>query len=477
MHWSLPRGRQAAYLKLISLITRSIETGELLPGSQLPPERQLAQLLQINRSTVQHAFSELVSRGILVRKIGSGTWVNSGKWGVLSQGVNWQSYLTTGRLSDPDNYMVRMRKLEQTTTALNLSHSSIITALALPITLEDLPGHQLMEQESDVSISGSPNLKHQLTRILTPYLRQSAGNSQLLITSGAHQAFYLIVQGLLSYGDAIAIEEPSYFYQLSLFQAAGIRVFGIPLKKNGSLDLKTLRQIYYQHHLRFLFVNPTGQNPTGQTMTLTDRQLLVQCCQQLKLPIVEDDPLGITNAVTGDPVVALKALDPDNVLYIGSLSTLSGAHTRIGWLIAPPAVIERLADIRQQMEAGISIFPQIVAESLLSTPNLPEQINHQQQALREHQLQLQEALAPFVARQQLDYELPSHGSSLWVHLNIDHQLSVSDYNLFLDHQLLVRPDFLFGSHQNRIRISFTDFSNNDTQFLQQRLNTVLEQLE
>ena len=476
MNWQLPTGTDAPYLKLINLISTAITTGQLLPGSRLPPERQLAQSLHINRSTVQHAFNELVSRGILIRKIGSGTWVNSGKWGVLSQSVNWQSYLTTGRLSDPEHYMVQLRHLEADPASINLSHASITSNLALPITLRDLSSDELLNQETQTAITGATSLKTALVHRLSPVLGTALTPDQILITSGAQQAFYLITQGLLSYGDAIAIEAPSYFYQLSLFQAAGIRVFGVPLNDDGSLDLEVLQKLYYQHHLRFLFVNPTGQNPTSRTMPLAARQALITCCHRLQLPIVEDDPHGLTNAVTQHPIQPLKALDFDNVLYVGSLSTLTGAHTRIGWLIAPSAITVRLAEIRQQMEAGISIFPQIVATQLLNQSILADQINAQQHQLNQQQALLAACLAPFVQSNQLSYQLPQNGNSFWVHLHTKHSLTLSDYHQFLHHKVLVRPDFLFGVHQNCVRMSYPRLQPAQINDLQRRLATLLDEL-
>ncbi|KRM10751.1 PLP-dependent aminotransferase family protein [Paucilactobacillus suebicus] len=473
MQWQLPSGKQAAYLKLISLISQSIENGDLLPGDHLPPERELSLQLGINRSTIQHAFNELVSRGILVRKVGSGTWVNSGKWGVLSQGVNWQSYMTTGRLGDPENFMIRLRNLEHEKDVINLAHSSIDTDLSLPVDLTDMTARDLVTQEASTAISGALDLKHQLSKHLSPFLHQSIPASQILITSGAQQAFYLITQGLLSYGDAIAIEEPSYFYQLSLFQAAGIRVFGIPLKENGGLDLDVLEQLYYKHHLRFLFVNPTGQNPTTETMPLKDRQELIERCQQLNLPIVEDDPLGLTNAIMNDQVTTLKQLDPSNVLYIGSFSSLSGESTRIGWLIAPPAIVNRLAEIRQQMEAGISIFPQLVSSQLLKQNNLTELVDRQMRLLKKSKQRLLTALKPLVDRELVDYRLPTHSNNIWLSLNSNQKFTSSDYNTFLDEKLLVRPDFLFGVHVNHVRISFTQIKAAQVEELQARMERVV----
>ncbi|WP_311406858.1 aminotransferase-like domain-containing protein [Liquorilactobacillus uvarum] len=474
MLWKLPNGDQAIYVKLINLITTGIEKGELLPGDRLPVERDLAKKLKINRSTIQRAFSELVSRGILIRKLGSGTWINSGKWGVLTQGINWKRYMTTSRLGDPENFTTRLRKLQKQPDVINLSYSSI-SIPDLPLTFPSMTVNDLIVQENADAISGTIDLKQQLIMQLEPFLKQEISLSQILITSGAQQAFYLITQGLLSYGDAIAVESPSYFYQLSLFQAAGIRVFGVPLKEDGSLELAVLQQLYYKHHLRFLFVNPTGQNPTTCSMSLMERKKLVECCRQLNLPIVEDDSLGLSNAITKQRVSPLKRLDPSNVLYVGSLSSLSGTGTRIGWLIAPPAIVERLAEIRQQMESGISVLSQSVATQLLQQPQLSRLVQAQLHNLEKQKKHLLKALEPLVMQKVVSYKLPTYGSNIWLQLNVGRKVTSADYNLFLDHKLLVLPDFLFGVQSNHVRLSFTHISAANELELEKRFKSVMDE--
>ncbi|GAT18390.1 GntR family transcriptional regulator [Secundilactobacillus silagincola] len=477
MKWQLPGGSQALYIKVITLITDAINNGDLIPGQQLPAERQLAQMLSVNRSTIQQALNELVSNGLLTRKRGSGTWVSMDKWGILTENVNWRMYLAANRFGDPESYLQQLRELESDPQAINLAHFNIPNKMALPVSLNHVSAKQLAKQENHVDISGAADLKQQLVSQLSPLLQHSFSANQLLITSGAQQAFYLITQGLLSYGDAIAIEKPSYFYQLTLFQVAGIRVYGIPLMADGSLDLAYLRQEYYKHRFRFLFVNPNGQNPTGQMMPLAKRRALIRTCQTLKLPIVEDDPFGITDAVSDNQSEPpLKALDPDNVLYIGSLSSLVGNQARIGWLLAPSFIVNQLADIRQQMESGMSIFPQIIASQFLAQPDLQQQIQQQATQLREKRQLLQQALKPFADRDQLSYQLPANGNSFWVHLNTTHPLSVTDYNQFLKQRVLVRPDFLFGSHQNNLRVGFANLSAEQVPQLQERLRSILARL-
>ena len=476
MRWQLPsHDKKAIYLQLINVILQGIEQGALLPGEQLPPERQLAHDLGVNRSTVQHALNELVSQGILLRQQGSGTWVNSGKWGVLSAHVNWRNYFTTDRLSDPESFMVQLKQLRQQPEVLNLADSQTENAPLRQLALPSIAMATLLQQNTANAMSGSPALKAQIRRHLHPYLNQPLPDEQLLITAGAQQAFFLIAQGLLSYGDVIAIESPSYLYQLALFQVAGIRVFGVPRTKNGGLSLDDLQHLYYQHHLKFIFVNPTNQNPTTQTMPLAERHALIARCRQLNLHIVEDDPFGFTLALSQQSIPTLKQLDPNNVIYIGSLSEFSGADTRIGWLIAPPAIVTRLSEIRQEMESGISIFSQYLATQLLSHPNLADLVAQQQHQLAHARQRLLRLLAPFVARGQLAYQIPTLGNTLWLHILTKSTMTRADYQVFLDQQLLVLPDFLFGRHSNHVRLSYSQLPADDT-LLKQRLQAVMAQL-
>lgn len=475
MRWQLPNDKKPVYLKLIGLILQGIAQGELLPGEQLPPERQLAQELGINRSTIQRAINELVSQGVLLRQQGSGTWINSGKWGILATHVNWRNYVTTNRLSDPESFMVRLQALRQQPDVINLADvqpaNTPFQNLAFPATSM----HDILLQKNANDMSGSAAFKAQIRRHLAPYLAQDLPDEHLLITSGAQQALFLIAQGLLSYGDAIAVEAPSYLYQLTLFQVAGIRIFGVPLKANGGLDLAVLEQLYYQHHLKFVFVNPTSQNPTTRLMPLAERQALVARCQQLNLPIVEDDPFGFILAMSHQQIPTLKQLAPNNVIYIGSLSEFSGADTRIGWLVAPPALVTHLSEIRRQMESGVSSFSQYVATQLLLQPDLTTLVTHQLQHLEQQRERLIKILTPFEQQGWLTYQKPTLGSTLWVKIRRQRPLTRSDYQLFLDHKILVLPDFLFGSHDNHVRLSYAQLPEDDS-MLAQKLRAVLTEL-
>ena len=471
MRWQLPHTKRPAYLRVIHLIAAGIEAGELLPGTRLPAERLLAQELGVNRSTIQRALGELVSQGLLTRQVGSGTWVSQDKWGVASS-TQWHDYLSTNRLSGPDPFVVRLNAARKMPGAINLADSVIGPDLAIPVKPEDLSVPEMYAQERQMDITGDKALKEALCQRLKSAMGDTLTPDHLLITSGAQQAYYLISQGLLSDGDAVAVESPSYFYQLTLFQAAGIRIYGVPLT-NGELDLNVLADVYHQHHVRFLFVNPTGQNPTGATMSLANRNKLLAACRALHLPVVEDDLLGI-NSVLGQPTPPpLHALDADNVLTIGSLSPLVGPHTRIGWLIAPPGVVQRLAQIRQQMEAEVSVFPQQLAAQMLCQDDLQQSALTQQAQLAKRQAALTQVLAPLAAQGILSFTPPAANYHFWVTLNQPHILGAADYQAWLQAGVLTRPDFLFGTHRNQVRLSFAHFLPEQIPALRNKLGLLL----
>ncbi|MGQ4818308.1 aminotransferase class I/II-fold pyridoxal phosphate-dependent enzyme, partial [Enterococcus faecium] len=139
------------------------------------------------------------------------------------------------------------------------------------------------------------------------------------------------------------------------------RLFGVPMTEEG-IDLEALEQTIRQHRIKMVMVNPSFQNPTGTVMPLRKREQLVKVCQTYQVPILEDDVFGQLSFIPKTEIPPLKKLDPDNVLYIGSLSKILGSTTKIGWLSAPASVTKQIAEARKMMDVSLSIFPQMLAK-------------------------------------------------------------------------------------------------------------------
>ncbi|MGL4858505.1 MAG: PLP-dependent aminotransferase family protein, partial [Enterobacteriaceae bacterium] len=442
------------YVQIVLLIEEKIHHGALLPGEKLPSERTLAQLLQVNRSTVVTALEQLAERGIVVKKTGSGTLVSDDKWGLFTgKSNNWRRYISRSAFLPSSANITRLNVARQRhgRSILDLASGELPVELLPQITLPAYSWQSFLNEEQQESSAGYFPLRQTLQQQLTLSGRINSNAEQIFITSGAQQAIFLITQCLLHAGDAIAIEAPSYFYALSLFQSAGLRIFALPMDAQG-VRIDALMALHRKQHIKMVFVNPTFHNPTGLVMSLTRRQQFVAACSRLRVPIVEDDPYYQLSFAPDSVPPPLKALDADNVLYIGSLSKVMGTMTRIGWLIGPAAIIHRLSAARQEMDFGLSIFPQVLANYALNEESFRQHLTMLREALHTRCQHLISALERHLPGQ-LHYEVPQGGFHLWCHL--PEQISAQRcFEQLLRHDMLTMPADDFGVKQNALRLTF-----------------------
>ncbi|MBC1804266.1 aminotransferase-like domain-containing protein [Listeria booriae] len=457
--WQIPKTTQyPIYQQIIVLIETHIQDGKLLPGDKLPPERELAATLQVNRSTLVRALDELSARGIVTRKQGSGTRISEDKWGVFTgRKTNWRHYVSQGAFLQATPYLDKIKRLqtEAPQDIIDLASGELPVDLIPKISTPALSWQSFLSEESSEDIAGYKPLRSTIQKMLADNYDIPTNLDQIFITSGAQQALFLITQCLLKSGDAIAIEAPSYFYALSLFQSAGLRIYALPMDDAG-VKLPELEQLYRKHRIKMVFVNPTFQNPTSLTMQTKRRHDFVALCSKMQVPIVEDDPYSLLHFdEEQEQPESLKKIDPDNVLYIGSLSKLMGSTTRIGWLVGPVAVVKRLAEARQEMDFGLSIFPQVLANHVLNDIAFTSHIAN----LRETLAKRRDALIATLPKE-VTYTIPTGGFHLWCQLP-NEKWEMRDFDIFLQHKLLVMPAFLFGVHESAIRLTFARLNEQD----------------
>ncbi|HTG70988.1 MAG TPA: PLP-dependent aminotransferase family protein, partial [Candidatus Udaeobacter sp.] len=351
--WKPDRSAQTPlYQQIVEHIERDISYAVLPPGSSLPSERKLAEQLGVNRSTVIQAYEELRASGLVESTVGSGTRVSLTKWGISPTNTpNWRQYTEGGTFLPNLPLMRRIREVTQNDASIiNMASGELSTDLfpneIVHRILREQPFHEHLGYDDP---QGYSPLRKSLVESLKQYNGIQTTESSVLITSGSQQSLYLITQCLLSPGDAVAIEDPSYSYSLPMFQSAGLRIFRLPVHEDG-IEPDDITSLYRQHRIRMVFLNPNYQNPTGTTLSKSKRKKLLKITADLRIPVVEDDPFSLT-AFDGSVPAPLKSMDTDgSVLYIGSLSKIAASGLRIGWMVAPKSVIDRLTDARQQMD-------------------------------------------------------------------------------------------------------------------------------
>ncbi|MGG5358332.1 MULTISPECIES: PLP-dependent aminotransferase family protein [unclassified Enterococcus] len=358
----IEKGKGPAYKQMMEQVIQQIEKGNLDPGQKLPPERKFAEAFQVNRSTAVRTFEELKARGILESRQGSGWYINQRLWeNTAASRVDWRQLFSQKYEQKQDRYSQKILEAKKADAAfIDLYTGEMPHGILPKFHFPELSWEMIFEQEAAISTLGYLPLRERVKNYLAK--GQDLSIDQLMITAGGQQAIFLILQTLLSAGDAIAVESPSFFYQNPLFEAAGIRLFGIPMDQEG-MKLDYLEKAIMKHKIKMVMVNPNFQNPTAVVMSEQRRRALIDLCRKHRLPIVEDDVFSELD-LTNDPVLPLRVLDPENVLYIGSLSRVLGKTTKIGWITAPRSLVSKLASAQEMMELSLGILPQLAAASL-----------------------------------------------------------------------------------------------------------------
>ncbi|MGY3778758.1 aminotransferase-like domain-containing protein [Isobaculum melis] len=451
--WSLKKEKGVPiYISIIELILAHIKTGKLLPGDRLPSERKLASYFQVNRSTVVHALDELVALGWVVRKQGSGTIVNTGKWGIrTTPRTDWRQYLEQNAFHKVEPFTEKVEQLLQQAPNNLIDGYTGELPLDLVPTFEfpPLTWKHFLEEEQQDDLGYFP-LRQSICRDISAQYDFSLSSENILITSGAQQALFLILQVLLKPGDSVAIESPSFLYSLPIFQAAGIRLYGVEMDEEG-ICVDSLEKVALKHRIKMVMVNPSFQNPTGKSMSMKRRLDLIEFCQSYQMPIVEDDVFGQLNFESSPLIQPLKKLDPENVLYIGSLSKILGSTTKIGWLSAPHSVIKQLAEARKMMDFSLSIFPQLLANMAMTDPLYLTKITLLKKEIKKRGQAVFQLLN---SMNEWEVEMPKGGLYIWARWKKGN-LKQTDWSLFLQEQLLIAPGFFFSEKQDCIRINFS----------------------
>ncbi|MGY3189666.1 MocR-like pyridoxine biosynthesis transcription factor PdxR [Lysinibacillus sp. TE18511] len=414
MDWKPDRqAKKAIYKQLAEYIEKGIADGTFPPDKPLPSERYLASALSLNRSTVVNAYDELESMGLIERNRGSGTTISKDIWGITKKRIpSWNRYIEAGSFlpSQPVTQKIRKEAVEH--KLINLASGELSEEL--------FPKSFLSEITSTRSFIGSLGYDHPLgneilRNTLTKHVKKSRGietnPSSILITSGAQQALHLIVQCLLKPGDAIAIEDPSYNYNLPIFKSAGIKVHYLPVDKDG-MNPEDLLSLYKKHRIKMIFLNPYFQNPTGSLLNKKKKEAILDISSKFGIPVVEDDPYSLT-AFSGEKISTLKSMDRNgNVLYISSLSKIVASGLRIGWIIGPTSVIERLSDAKQQVDFGHSSYTQWIANDFLESENFHIHIKSLIKELEKRRDKIIKSLDTYL-KDQVEYSIPQGGIHIW----------------------------------------------------------------
>jgi 2-aminoadipate transaminase len=344
------------YAQIANYVRRLIETDVLKPGIKLPATRELAVEVGVDRATVVAAYDELVAQGFATAHVGQGTFVavhavrteSPQPASVAAEspagGINWQQcFSRAARLSAdwrPPDFSGYGGGGELISFAGGMPDSSLF-----PIDAFRQVMNEVLRAEGEALLQYSPASGYPpLRRYLADYLVRKGivvTEADILIVNGSQQGLDLVARTLLDPGDRVVVEGPSYPGALQIFRASQAEVLTVPVGDDG-IRRDLLEGLMYRLAPKCIYIMPTFQNPTGATVSLEGRRELLGMAAKAQVPIIEDD-FHNELRYDGAPVIPLRGLDGKGlVIAVGTFSKILFPGLRVGWIVAPPAVMERL---------------------------------------------------------------------------------------------------------------------------------------
>lgn len=345
---------KAVYLQVVNAIIREVSQGRLQPGQRLPGTRKMGELLSINRKTIIVAYEELMAQGWIEVASSSGTFIAE------------HLPLDQAKKLGPSTSRPPRPKID-----------SVLPGHFPAVDLYDPPPpHRLALNDGSPDVRLTPMnivLKHYRSAIngymgpkllgygavegqlklreeLAKYLRETRGLNcqaeQILITRGSNMALFLCFYALLKKGDKVIVTAPNYRSANWGIEAAQGTLVEVGVDEQG-VCVEDVKRVCAEQTIRAMYLTPHHHYPTTVTLSAERRMQLLQLSQEHNFLIFEDD-YDYAFRYDSAPILPLASVDTSGrTLYIGSLSKMLAPAIRVGYLVAPAAVIQQLSQIRR----------------------------------------------------------------------------------------------------------------------------------
>ncbi len=346
---------------------QGILSGRFHPGQAVPSTRDLAATLEVARSTVTDAYDQLIAEGYLEAARGSGTFVCR----ELPDAMLTLVGRAEGRASKALENKPSPIRLSPFAAGLSYDYrrppipAGVISFPNGTPDLDHFPSsiwrklmnRHLREAKSDVFdytdyVAGYPALRAEIASYVSRMRAVRATADQVVVVNGSQQSLDLCARLLLSPGDEIAFENPGYQGARRIFEAAGARLRPLTVREDG-IALSDLSS-----KSRLVYVTPSHQFPTGVSMSLATRLALIAWAKRSGAVLVEDD-YSSEYRYSGPPLPSMQGLAGNvPVIYIGTFSKVMFPGLRIGYMIAPPGLVNTITRVKWLQDRNTPVLEQ-----------------------------------------------------------------------------------------------------------------------
>lgn len=376
----------ARYLQLADAIGEAIANGTLQDGVRLPPQRKLADRLGIDFTTVSRGYVEARQRGLVNSHVGRGTFVMAPKRAdpQREQRRHAEVDLTMNLPPEPDDPALRAR--------MEGGLQTVTANLLDLLRYQSSTGSQIDKEAASTWLS---------LRSLVPSL------DRIAVTPGAHPTILAILMSLTKPGDVVLSEDVTYPGIRSICARLNLRLVGLPGDAEG-IDPAALEAAINEYQPKALYLNPTLNNPTTRTISLSRRQCIADVIIAHGLPLIEDDAYGF---IPPHPPAPLASFAPDLVWHIGGLAKCIGAGLRLAYAVAPNSHAAR--ELAHQIKT-VSVMPSPLMMALATRWIVDGTADGIRRFVRE-ETQARQAIAT-QALEGFQVETAPYAFNIWLHL-------------------------------------------------------------
>lgn len=452
------------YLQVADQLRAQIESGELTPETRLPASRAMAKQLGVNRVTIINAYTELEAEGLVVSRVGSGTYVAPRETmdADIAHAPPISERTELGSSSRPWNASQMLAEMMR----LSRQPGNISFAGGAPAS-EFLPVNEFRRALNAVlRRDGAAALQYEEAVGYTP-LRDaiaarlheediSVSGDNILITAGCQQALDMALRVLTRRSDGvIVVEDPCYLGLLDLTTSRRVTPIGIPLDAHG-LRLDVLETAITRYRPDLIYATASFQNPTGVTMPLERRLALLDLAVRHGVPILEDATYDALR-YEGADIPSLKSLDHTGiVLHAGGFSKTLVPGIRIGYLVAPPSLHQRIIAAKQTADILTSPLNQRALYTYLQSGHFAEHLHLTRQAYRERRDAMLDALATHFPAE-ASWHCPDGGMYIWVEMPPNGPTATNFYLTAVNYNVAFAIGTFFsasGSFPHALRLNF-----------------------
>lgn len=359
------------YIALAELLEEDIKSGKLKPGAKLPPQRELADFLDLNLSTISKVYKLCEQKGLILASVGNGTYVSSD--------ANAEPVLLCGK---EDSCIIEMGAIVPFITSNSKVKQYTESLMKKPDAL-------------NLFSYGAPEGTGRQRQAGVAWLQKSGFHTDIehvVTAAGGQNAITAALGAFFQNDDKIGTDPMTYPGIKTAAKLFGIHLLPVQ-SHNNEMTEEGIRYGLQNEKIKGLYVIPDYQNPTAHTMSLETRKMIARVASEENLLIIED---GINNLLEINPLPPIASFAPEQVVYISSLSKTVSPGLRTAFIHVPHKLRKKLVTALYSMNISISPLLATVSAALIEDGAADEILAERKKGIMERNLIVDEILDGFV---------------------------------------------------------------------------------